>query len=326
MRILSVDGGGYLGLATAAFIEGVEDHFDRNLGDCFDLFCGTSTGAIIALGIAAGKSGAELRHLYSELGKHVLVPRFGRRWKLGRMFGPKFALEPLRQALIGTFGDLTLGDLHASNKKVIASSFCLTTGQPRIFKTDHSANLTRHAGYRVVDVALASAAAPTYFPLVKVADPLSGVVETFCDGGVVANQPALLAYTEAVSECGAEARDIRLLSISTPRADLAEREPIGANRGLWQWGEAIANVFIEGNSRSSGEVLRRLVACCPKNQRPLYERIELANTHRLAFDDASPMASEALIHEGSSRAASNAIRQRLMPFFTEEERNARLSQ
>ena len=83
MRILSVDGGGYLGLATAAFIEGVEDHFDRNLGDCFDLFCGTSTGAIIALGIAAGKSGAELRHLYSELGKHVLVPRFGRRWKLG---------------------------------------------------------------------------------------------------------------------------------------------------------------------------------------------------------------------------------------------------
>jgi len=325
VRILSVDGGGYLGLATAAFVEGVEDHFDCNLGDCFDLFCGTSTGAIIALGIAAGKTGAELRTLYSELGKRVLVPRFGRRSKLGRLFGPKFALEPLREALTGAFGDLTLGDLYASNKRVIASSFCLTTGQPRIFKTDHSANLTRHARYRLVDVALASAAAPTYFPLAKVVDPLSGVVETFCDGGVVANQPALLAYAEAVSECGAEAKDVRLLSLSTPRADLAQKEPISTNRGLWQWGEAIADVFIEGSSRSSGEVLKRLVACCPENQRPLYERIELVNTHRLAFDDASPMASQVLIHEGSSRAASNVVRQRLMPFFTEEERNARLS-
>ena len=60
MRILSIDGGGYLGLATAAFIDGVERHFKTTLHDEFELFCGTSTGAIIALAIASGMSGRVL--------------------------------------------------------------------------------------------------------------------------------------------------------------------------------------------------------------------------------------------------------------------------
>ena len=51
MRILSIDGGGYLGLATAAFIEGIESHFNTSLHQEFELFCGTSTGAVIVLGL-----------------------------------------------------------------------------------------------------------------------------------------------------------------------------------------------------------------------------------------------------------------------------------
>ncbi|MBZ5673930.1 MAG: patatin-like phospholipase family protein [Acidobacteriia bacterium] len=54
MRILSIDGGGYLGLTAAAYLEELEHHFNARCSDQFDLFCGTSTGAIIALGLAAG--------------------------------------------------------------------------------------------------------------------------------------------------------------------------------------------------------------------------------------------------------------------------------
>ena len=325
MRIVSIDGGGYLGLATAAFIEGVEHHFKCRFAECFDLFCGTSTGAIIALGLAAGESGTELRRLYERLGEQVLFRRFGRQSRLARLIRPKYPIEPLRAALRDTFGEQTLRDVYARGKRIIATSFCLTTGQPRFFKTDHSCNLTRHSQYRLVDVALASAAAPTYFPLVRITDPIQGATETFCDGGVVTNQPALIAFAEAISECATPPRDIRLLSISTPRANLAECEPIGADRGLWQWGEGLADVFIEGSARLSGELLKRIVACYPDADRPLYERVELHNAHRLEFDDASPRAKEALIQEGSSQAAANDVRRRLEPFLTEEVSHARLS-
>jgi patatin-like phospholipase/acyl hydrolase len=325
VRVLSIDGGGYLGLATAAFIEGIEHHFACRFSERFDLFCGTSTGAILALGLAAGKSGTELRQFYERFGARVLVPQRWRRSRVARLFRPKYRIEPLREALLDVLGDQTLRDVHARGKKIVATSFCLTTGQPRIFKTDHSPNLTRHGEYRLVDIALASAAAPTYFPLVKIADPVQGVIESFCDGGVVTNQPALIAFAEAISECAVRPRDIGLLSLSTPRADLAEREPIRVDRGLWHWGEGLADVFIEGSARLSGEVLKRIVACYPATDRPLYERVELRNPHRLDFDDASAGATEALVHEGSSQAMSNEVRRRVASFFLQEVSYAQLS-
>jgi uncharacterized protein len=71
MRILSLDGGGYLGLATAAFIEEAERHFGATCHDRFDLFCGTSTGAIIALALASGMTGREVVSLYEGFGSKV---------------------------------------------------------------------------------------------------------------------------------------------------------------------------------------------------------------------------------------------------------------
>jgi len=317
VHILSVDGGGYLGLATAAFVEGIEHHFGSLVADRFDFFCGTSTGAIIALGLAVGKSGAELRELYTKLGERALRPSPGRGSKPARLFWPKYDLEPLRDALSDAFGDMTLRDVLGRGKKVLATSFCLTTGQPRFFKTNHSAGLTQHDGYRIVDVALASAAAPVYFPLVTIRHPVFGTEETFCDGGVVTNQPALVAYAEALSELAIAPRDVRLLSLSTPRADLRSPDPIVTRRGLrhWGWGEQLAATFIEGGAQMSGEALKRIIRCYPEAERPCYERIELQNRHRLEFDDSSPRATQALVVEGSSLASSNEIRGRVEVFF-----------
>lgn len=318
MRLISLDGGGYLGLATASLIEGLENHFESRLSDTFDLFCGTSTGAIVALGLAIGKTGTDLRKLYIGLGVDVLQNSWGPFWKVARLWTPKYRTEALRTALTGVFEDATLADVHARGKCVVVTSFCLSTGRPRLFKTNHSNNLTRHGGYRLVDIALASAAAPAYFPCVSVADPLSGVVETFCDGGVVTNHPALVAYAEAVSECGVAARDVKLLSVSTPRSNLAQRDPIRLRRGLWHWGEGLAETFIEGGARVSDHVLKRIVRSYPEAERPLYERIELNNAYRLAFDDVSQSATNALILEGSNCASSADVRTRVANFFRKE--------
>ena len=216
MRILSIDGGGYLGLATAAFIRGIEHHFGRSFHDDFDLFCGTSTGAIIALALASGKSGEDLVGLYKRFGPRVFPHRsLFLRWidYPRSLFRARYDNRELAAVLKDEFGDTTLGDLHSAGKRVLITAFNLTTGTPRLFKTDHSENLSSDDGLQVVEVALASTAAPTFFPIVRMTNTGDGITEAFCDGGVVANHPALLGFVEALKELKTQVADIRLLSL-----------------------------------------------------------------------------------------------------------------
>src|SRR5690348_9902719 len=86
LRAICLDGGGYLGLATASFLAELERHFSVRLSEQFDLFCGASTGGIIALALAQGKSAAEIVDLYRRLGHEVFrnrIPgsRFLRWWR-----------------------------------------------------------------------------------------------------------------------------------------------------------------------------------------------------------------------------------------------------
>jgi len=81
MKILSVDGGGYLGLATASLLEEAERHFQSRANEVFDLFCGTSSGAIIALALASGLSAKQVRELYLKFGPESFCnPIPGVRW------------------------------------------------------------------------------------------------------------------------------------------------------------------------------------------------------------------------------------------------------
>lgn len=320
MRVLSVDGGGYLGLATASFIQGTEHHFGKKFSESFDLFCGTSTGAIIALALAKGLNGAELVDLYKKLGSSV----FGKwnwyhntRRSLRGLFMTKYGNSDLKKAMLDVFGDSTLDDiLNMHGKRVLITSFCLTTGKPRLFKTDHSPNLSLHGGYRVCDVALASSAAPIYFPLVEVTNPRNGVTETFCDGGVVANAPALLGYAEAICELQAVPADIKLLSLSTPRMDLSEatRPNQQLRRGALKWKDSLGSVLIDSNSLLSHHVLSRIVDSQP-HPRPLYVRRDLLNRHGIPMDRADDQAVNELLHIGAHSASSNQGRAELAPFF-----------
>ena len=159
MRILSIDGGGYLGLSTATFIEGIEQHFGKSFASNFDLFCGTSTGAIIALALASGLSGKEIHSLYEDFGPKVFNNRIPGRKQVRIFWGflfSRYSNKPLRNSLQATFQNRTLGDLYAANKRVLITAFSLTTGRPRIFKTDHSPELSRDNKHLICDIALAS--------------------------------------------------------------------------------------------------------------------------------------------------------------------------
>jgi predicted acylesterase/phospholipase RssA len=325
VRILSVDGGGYLGLTSAAFLAELERHFQSHCRDRFDLFCGTSTGAILVLALAAGKTADEVTSAYEELGRRVFPPRRGplrwyRKWISGA-FRAQYSSTPLAAGLEKIFGDMTLGDLRSRGKLAMITAFCVSNGQPRVFKTDHSAGLSAHDGYLLRDVALASAAAPTYLPLVALRAPHSGLLESFCDGGVFANTPALLAYAEAIHELHVAPSSVELLSIATPRADLAEyaafKGALRLDRGWWDWKASISSVMIDAVSMISSSALQRIVKAHGGGS-ARYERIELRRADGLGIDVTTPAATHTLRQIGCIEAMNNDVRARMQPFFNDE--------
>lgn len=313
MRILSIDGGGYLGLATASFLRGVERHFNLAFHERFDLFCGTSTGAIIALALACGRSGEDIVKLYKEFGPAVFCRRGlpGRLYRLGGFLHARYSNEALQSALKKEFGETTLADVLSRRKRLLVTAFDVSTGQPRVFKTDHSENLTLDGDLKLADVALASSAAPIYLPLVRVANPRAATT-AYCDGGVVANHPALLGFVEAISELRSAPSDVELLSISTPRVPLGE----GAvpedriDRGIWGWWKTLPAIVVDSNSTMVHHVLTRLVASYP-SPGPQYVRVSMSNDHRLPMDRADQQATDTLEMLGANTAANNEIRQSL---------------
>lgn len=316
IRILSIDGGGYLGLATASFIKTIEEHFGRNLASVFDLFCGSSTGAIIALALAQGRTGAQLEVLYKDLGPRVFSVL--QRQSLLGICRPLYRNGRLRQALADEFKETTLGDIYRRDKTALITAFNVTTGSPCIFKTDHSENLSRDSQRSLVDVAMASSAAPYYFPLVRLTNPITGVREVFCDGGVVANHPALLGFAEAVSEFGARPEQVKILSLSTPITDLGEgpNSRRSLSRGIGGWRKTLASVFIDSNARAADETLKRLVRSYAEDRRPAYERIEMPNKRNLAMDRVTKGATEELVHIGVSNAETRNRREQVSSIIT----------
>jgi len=325
MRILSLDGGGYLGLATAAFLEATEHHFQTTCHEKFNFFCGTSTGAIIALGLAAGKTARDIRELYKRLGPRVFwnpLPGMKAIRFLKGFFTSRYSNRALKRALDEAFEDETIGDILANRgKRILVPAFCLTTGFPRIFKTDYASELSLHNNYRIADLAMASSAAPVYFPVYPIQAPSSGVVEEFCDGGVFANHPGVLAYGEAISHLGVPSQKVRILSVSTPRADLSRYETLKPRsrraqlrRGFLSWSSTIASVFIDSTSFINDQSLIRLAD--PRTGTGLlYERFALQRPPKISMDTAAKSATKALVRVGSEAAQSGNARKRLKPFF-----------
>lgn len=328
MRVLSIDGGGYLGLATASFLEAVEQRFGVHAAARFDLFCGTSTGAIIALALAAGKSAADVVSLYEELGPRVFKPRPAPKGDITALMDvwrhrneARHDNAPLRAALDATFGATTLGDLRSAGKRVLVTAFNISAGTPKVFKTDHAPQFALHDRYKLTDVAMASSAAPIFLPLVELVDPVNGIRERFCDGGMVTNSPAMLGFAEAVSALGCRPSDVALLSLGTPRNDLAERpsallpSQVSLNRGYagWKFGEQIISLAIDGGAKVNHFALERIAKAAGAR----YERVDMGAPAGVGLDIATPEATLTLKQLGTNCGRDTTTLARVEPFFTQ---------
>jgi uncharacterized protein len=223
-QVLAIDGGGIRGLYSAAVLAAWEDDAGGTaIVDHFDLVVGTSTGGIIALALGAGMRPAQIVRLYGDNASTIFPHRRGldrRGW-----LKPKFSPSGLAAVLERTIGDR---QLWASQARLVVPAYNLTADSVYLFKTPHHPRLTRDWRCRMVDVALATSAAPTYLP----AHHLGHV--RLVDGGVWANNPVLIGIAEAVSLFGASLPAIRVLSLSTT-SDLAHHDDVLDRGGRLQW-------------------------------------------------------------------------------------------
>jgi patatin-like phospholipase/acyl hydrolase len=164
-----------------------------DLGKAFDLIVGTSTGAIIGCAIANGISIDTVARFYRDCGKDIFrrslpdnIPEA--MWDITRRSSWLEAGEDaLRTSLEGVLGQVTIGGLYSARRIALAvPAVEMEHHSPTVFKTPHLPDsIHRDDGYRLVDVCLASSAAPIYRSLAAVDNPdSSGAFRVFADGGL----------------------------------------------------------------------------------------------------------------------------------------------
>jgi patatin-like phospholipase/acyl hydrolase len=235
-RILAVDGGGIRGIFPAAVLARLEHRCldGASIAGYFDLIAGTSTGGIIALGLAAGLTAADLLKLYAERGSEIfpplgpgLVGHMRRRIKAWRRYGRySYERDALAQILRDLLGEQKLG---AARSRLCIPSFEGEYGEVYIFKTPHHPDFRKDLHETMVKVALATSAAPTYFR------PLQDAGYTFVDGGVWANNAVMIALIEALCSFGITREQVRILSIGCGDDPYSVTGDKITRGGMWHW-------------------------------------------------------------------------------------------
>jgi patatin-like phospholipase/acyl hydrolase len=273
-QILALDGGGVKALFTAHVLARLEDDLGVCIRDGFDLIAGTSAGGIIALALGAGLRPADIVQHYQQLAATVFPASRRRWWRLpARLSRPTYSHQPLRDALQEVFGDRRLGD---SDRRLVIPAWDVQCGRVHLFKTPHHPRLTRDWKLPMVDVALATTAAPTFLPAARVDG------HRLVDGGTWANNPSVVAITEAVSLLGVPLNAIRVLNVGT--TDEVTNHPKKLdNGGLLIWARHAAQLVLTASSRGAQGLAEHLVG------RDRYSRFDAqvpAGLYRL--DDADP--------------------------------------
>ena len=245
-RVLSIDGGGIRGIVTTVMMQrlaatpGLEGFLDK-----VDLIAGTSTGGLLALAIARGKSLEEIRNLYVDDGPEI----FDDSWvddllDLGKLRGADYKTAPMRRVLKRVLGEATtLGQLE---KNVLVTTFDLDNEHPKKKKRTWKPKLFHNfpgpgndRSELAFEVGLYTAAAPTYFPS----------VDGYIDGGVYANNPAMCALAQTQDERyldpPVDMKDVVLLSLGTGTSLYFIK---GKNHdwGYAQWIKPLISLMLDG--------------------------------------------------------------------------------
>ena len=212
---------------------------------------------------------------------------------------------PLREAITKLIpANTTLGEaLHP----VAIPAVNVTQGRPQVFKTRHKAEWNRDWKLKVVDIALATAAAPTFFELAKVQGSL------YADGGLFANAPDLIAAHEAEYFFGVPTDALRILSIGTTTQSYSLSFSSGRDFGVadWMQDQRLFSVMISAQQ----QFVHQLVSHRLKDR---YVRIDHEPSHEQANDlglDVATDAAKSTLLALADKAVTDVLTSKLPVFL-----------
>lgn len=305
--ILSLSGGGYRGLFTATVLAEMQKRINEPLADKFDLIAGTSVGSILAAALAKGNPVKDLPGLFLTHGEEI----FHGCWKqhpflkalnLG-FFASRYNAQGMKKILAKeeTLGATRFRDL---NHRLLIPTVNLTKGSAQFFKTQHCPEYQFDCDVPLIDAVMASAAAPTYFPVHRFNQ------SRYADGGLIANSPAFVAFHEAHYKLNVPIDRIHVVSIGTmnksvtmdPRAPLNIGLLTGAGPYFWKgWRQRVFEVTLAAQEQLSEDMLRHVN---PGRTLRIDAPLENDQAKVVALDSVTPAANEVL--EGQAREAAKA--------------------
>lgn len=277
--ILSIDGGGIRGLLPAITLAEIERRTARPVSDCFDLIAGTSTGGILALGLAMRRAGdpqftaSELVDIYETHGARIFPHSLLRELtSVAGLTAARHSAYGLESVLREYLGDTPLREART---RVLLTAYDLQNRRPIFFKSwrsKYNRVLMRHA-------ARATSAAPTYFQPTEMR--VGGDLVPLVDGGVFINSPPVSAYAEAV-RIFPEERDFLLVSLGTGKLTRAISFEQAADWGKLQWASPLIDCIFDGVADAADYQMRKILDAS-------YFRFQGPLTHASDdLDNASP--------------------------------------
>lgn len=232
-RILSLAGGGYLGLYTAGVLAGLEERAGEPLARRFDLIAGTSVGGILAIALAFEIPVRQIVELFRLHGPEIFSARHMPTSSVGRLLdltrsvlGPKYSGVALRKAMEAILGKRRLGQ---AKHRLVVPAVNVSLSQTKVFKTPHAKASEGDARVLAVDAAMATSAAPAYFPSVPVGEHL------YADGGIFAVAPDQVALHEAEHFLGIDPARMVMLSVGTATQNYRPSAGVDADDGAVGW-------------------------------------------------------------------------------------------
>lgn len=271
--ILSIDGGGIRGLIPALILQELEKRLkERNktkpLCNYFDLIIGTSTGGIIAAGLAAPSpaNGAQpamtadkLVDLYNLRGAEIFardrfrsVREFFRRLDFSSLVQEKYSAERLEELLYEHLGEARLSQALTD---VVITAYDIESRATAYLRGGPTINAKTNEDYYFTAAARATSAAPTYFEPERVLELNGRMTRTLVDGGVFANQPAFCGFAQALA-LGWSKDEICLLSLGTGYQTRSYEFSDAKDWGPINWinpikGAPVLSILMHGQSDST---------------------------------------------------------------------------
>jgi patatin-like phospholipase/acyl hydrolase len=311
-QALALTGGGYRGLFTARALELMEAECKEPIARHFDLLCGTSIGGIVAIAAAFEVPMSKVVRIFIDRGAEIFPPRARPTSLPGKLLDlwkfqskPRYTSDTLRSVVTDLIPpDATLGDaLHP----LCIPAVNVTEGKPQVFKTRHVAAWRRDWKLKAADVALATAAAPTFFELAEVGG------SRYADGGLFANAPDLVAVHEAEHFFEVPRDAVRLLSVGTTTKKYSVSHSAGRAFGILDWmaDERLFNVIISSQQQFVEQlVFHRLGES--------YLRIDHEPSNEQSRDlglDIATEAARATLMALADKAVTDVLGSKLQPYL-----------